>query len=384
MSKEVRVGFVFFLGLALLLVFTIIIGRGELRLHRGYYTVDVLFEHVRGLRRNDVVELAGMEIGRVDSIRMEEDMIRVSLRIDEAYSIRKDAEITIGERSLIGGKVVFVGWGEEKDFLQPGAVVAGEAAPTPVDVIKQISGLGEGLEEKLGEAGELIPELKSLLESLNQISSAIERGEGTIGKLVKEDDVYYDLSDTLKSARTVTTELSDFAEGLGRIRTYIGADAAHNFDTSHTLWGVYLRIEPRPEKLYKIGGKALIGSGTSWSERDDHSLELDFQIGWRFLEERLTGRVGVFESRAGAGLDYRFNERFSATVEGRDVWTGRKDEGIRPFLLRGRLNYRLFRGVYLHAGADNILDNPGFNAGLRLEYGDEDIKHLVGVAGVTR
>lgn len=384
MSKEVRVGLVFFLGLALLLVFTIIIGRGELRLHRGYYTVDVLFEHVQGLRRNDVVELAGMEIGRVDSIRMEEDAVRVSLRIDEAYGIRKDADITIGERSLIGGKVVSVGRGKEKDFLKPGDVVAGRAAPTPVDVIEQISGLGEGLEEKLGEAGELIPELKSLLESLNRISSSIERGEGTIGKLVKEDDVYYDLSDTLKSARTVTAEMSEFAESFGRLKTHIGVNATHNFDTSNTLWGVYLHIKPRPDKLYKIGGKALTGSSTRWSDEDDHSLELDFQIGWRFLEERLTGRVGAFESRAGAGVDYKFNERFSMTVEGRDVWTGRKDEGIRPFLLRGRLDYRLFRGVSLHVGADNILDEPGFTAGLRIDYGDEDIRHLVGVAGVSR
>ncbi len=383
-SKEARVGFVFFLGLAFLLLLTVIIGRGELRIHRGFYYIDVLFENVQGLRKNDVVELAGMEIGRVDSVELEEDLIRVRLRIDNEFRIREDADFVIGERSLLGGKVVAAGMGSSEEKIPPGGTVRGETAPTPADLIKHAAGFVEGLEKQFGEAERILPELQALLESLNRITSSIEKGKGTIGKLVMEDEVYHDLSDILKSAQSATEEISQYTEALARIRTYIGAEAAHNFDTSHTLTGVYLRIEPRPEKLYIIGGKALTGSGTRWSEEDDHSLELDLQVGWRWFEERLTARVGVFESRAGAGLDYKFNERLSMTVEGRDVWTGAKDEGISPFLLRGRLNLRVLRGVYLHAGADNILDTPGFNAGVRLEYSDEDIKHLVGVLSLGR
>ncbi len=102
------------------------------------------------------------------------------------------------------------------------------------------------------------------------------------------------------------------------------------------------------------------------------------------MDNRLTGRVGLFESRIGAGLDYDFSRRVSATIEGRNVWTREHDEEISPFLLRGRLNLKILRGVFLHAGADNILDEPGLNVGLRMEYSDEDIKYLIGILSLGR
>ncbi len=383
-NKETRVGLAFFAGLALLLVLTVIIGRGELAIHRGYYNVDVLFENIQGLRRNDVVELSGMEIGRVDSIHMEKDMIRVRLRINDDYRIRKDARVAIAERSLIGGKMVAVEMGRSEETVAPGSVIEGETAPTPLELIKQASGFASSLEDKLQELDNILPEVASLAASLNRIASSIERGEGTLGKLITEDEVYLDLSETLKSAKSASAEIAKYTEGLDRVKTYIGADAAYNADTSRTLAGVYLRIEPRPEKLYLVGGKALTGSGTRWSEDDEQSLEIDLQIGRRWADGKLTGRAGLFESRLGAGLDYKFNERLSMTVEGRDVWTGTKDENISPFLLRGRFNLRLIGGLYLHAGADNLLDNPGLNAGIRFEYSDEDIKHLVGILSIGR
>jgi hypothetical protein len=383
-SREIRVGIVFFLGLAFLLVLTVIIGRGELKIHRGYYTIDALFEHIQGLRKNDVVELSGMEIGRVDSIELDGDFIRVGLRIDEKYNLRKDSKIIIADRSLIGGKVVSVEMGEGEETLEAGSTVFGETSPTPVELIKQASGFAEGLENKLEEAGSIIPELQSLIASLKSISEAVETGKGTVGKLIKEDKLYGDMEETLKTAKSAAGEISEYTKGLARIKTYLGVDSAHNFDASRTLTGVFLRVEPRPEKLYILGGKALTGGGTEWSEEDSTSLELDAQIGRRWLSEKLTGRIGLFESRVGAGLDYRFNDRFSITVEGRDVWTEEKNEGISPFLLRGRLNFMLVEGVYIHAGADNILDGAAFNAGLKLEYSDEDIKHFVGLLSLGK
>ena len=48
---------------------------------------------------------------------------------------------------------------------------------------------------------------------------------------------------------------------------------------------------------------------------DDADLELDLQLGRRFLSNKLTGRIGLFETRVGAGIDYAFNDRLSLSLE---------------------------------------------------------------------
>ena len=411
-STEVKVGFVFFLGLGLLVILTIIIGQGEISIGKKGYCIDVLFDSVGGLRKNDTVELAGMEVGKVESLRIGEDRISVRLRIDNGVKIRKDSEIVIIEKSLLGGRVVSITMGEGGEIVPPGATLTGRKLPAATDLIAKASEIGEEFEKTLVELEEIMPKLTSTFEAMEKITKKIEKGEGTLGKLLTEEELYEELSstiqamdritkkvekgegtigkllteeelyedavETVKSARVAADGIAKLTKRIEKVKTYVGVYSAHNEDTSQTLTKVYVRIEPRPHKFYLIGGAGLTGPGTQWDEKDEADLELDLQLGRRFFNNKLTGRIGLFETRVGAGIDYAFNNRLSLSVEGRNVWTKEKDENIDPFLLRGRFQCKIWRGFYLHAGADNILDEPGLNLGLRLEYSDEDIKYILG------
>ena len=413
-STEVKVGLVFFLGLGLLIIVTIMVRQGELGLNKKGYLIDVLFSSVGGLRKNDAVELAGMEIGKVEHLEIREGKIKVHLRIDEGIKIKKDSKIIIIEKSLLGGMVVSISMGSpEAETVSPGSILTGEKLTGMTEFIAKASIIGEKAENTLGEIDEItkkiaagegtigklinedniaekaektldelgkaIPKLTSTFERVDRITEKIEKGEGTIGKLVAEEELYENVSETLESAKTVAEKVGEFTERIEKVRTYIGVDSAYNEDSANTLTKIYLRIEPRPHKLYLAGASVLTGSGTEWDEKDEADLELDLQLGRRFFDDKkLTGRVGLFESRVGAGIDYAFNNRFSLSVEGRDTWTREKNEDIDHFLLRSRLQCKIYRGLSFHIGADNILDETAFNFGLRLEFIDEDIKYILG------
>ena len=417
-STEVKVGFVFFLGLGLLVVLTIMVGQGELTLRKEGYYIDVLFVDAGGLQKNDTVELAGMEVGKVDSLRIEEDRIRVRLRIDNGVKIRTDARIVIMEKSLLGGRVVSISMGKGPEIVPPGATLTGKKLHGATELIAEMSDIGETFEETLVELEEAIPKLTSPLETMDRVAKRIEKGEGTLGKLLTEEELYEklistvetmdkvakriekgegtlgkllteeklyeEMSETIESARVAADGVAKFTTRIEQVKTYVGIDSAYNENTSQILTKVYLRIEPRPHKLYLVGATALTGPGSEWDEKDEADLQLDLQLGRRFFDNKLTGRIGLFETRVGAGIDYALNNRISLSIEGRDVWTREKDENIDPFLLRSRFQCRIWRGFYLHAGADNILDETAFNFGLRLEYSDEDIKYMLSTLSIGR
>jgi len=89
------------------------------------------------------------------------------------------------------------------------------------------------------------------------------------------------------------------------------------------------------------------------------------KAGW---EEGSTGRI--------------WDRTSSPRSKARDVWTNEKDEGISPFLLRAFVSCDLFWGFYLQVGADDLLDHPAPMAGGGLRLRDDDIKALIGLAGL--
>ncbi len=84
-SAEKKVGLVFFLGIALLAVFTIMLT--DINIFKKQYSFDVFFETVGGLERGDKVTLGGMVVGEVKALKYERGKIRVTLNIDRDVEI---------------------------------------------------------------------------------------------------------------------------------------------------------------------------------------------------------------------------------------------------------------------------------------------------------
>jgi phospholipid/cholesterol/gamma-HCH transport system substrate-binding protein len=81
--------------------------------------------------------IAGVEVGRVKSIRLENYQARVSMSLPEDLKIQEDAIASIKTKGLIGEKYIEITPGGSEKFLNPGGQIR-ETQP-PVDLEELIS-----------------------------------------------------------------------------------------------------------------------------------------------------------------------------------------------------------------------------------------------------
>ena len=102
---------------------------------------------------------------------------------------------------------------------------------------------GEGTVGKLIADDELYKNLNSTIEKLNKIADKIEKGEGTIGKLVTDDKVYENLNDTL-------TGIKDYVAKAEAFKTTVGFRSEYLFEDVSAKGYLTLQLKPREDKYY--------------------------------------------------------------------------------------------------------------------------------------
>ena len=106
-AKESIVGVFVVLGLVCVSYLTIKLGRMEVFDSSGY-TVTARFSSVTGLRTGANVEIAGVPVGRVTSIRLDPQtfMADVDLRINDGVNLSDDVMASVKTSGLIGDKYI--------------------------------------------------------------------------------------------------------------------------------------------------------------------------------------------------------------------------------------------------------------------------------------
>jgi phospholipid/cholesterol/gamma-HCH transport system substrate-binding protein len=97
------------------------IGSGKWSLlNTSGYVVYADFASASGLKVGDPVEIAGVEVGKVESIRLADYQARVGLRIEDDVRIGEDAVASVKLEGLIGDRVLWIIPGTSKKSLGPG------------------------------------------------------------------------------------------------------------------------------------------------------------------------------------------------------------------------------------------------------------------------
>jgi phospholipid/cholesterol/gamma-HCH transport system substrate-binding protein len=130
-NLEVTVGLFVVLGLCALAYLSVRLG--QLQIGRGHtYDLIAVFPTVGGLREGATVEIAGVQIGRVQDIKLADYAAAVTLRIDKQVRLQEDAIASIRTRGLIGEKYVRVTPGGSDRLLAAGGRIR-EVEP-PIDL----------------------------------------------------------------------------------------------------------------------------------------------------------------------------------------------------------------------------------------------------------
>lgn len=123
-KKETAVGVFVLIGLLCVAYLTIKLGRMELSGADGY-TVYARFASVSGLRPGAEVEIAGVRIGRVASIRLDPDkpLAVVALHLNKDVHLTDDVIASVKTSGLIGDKYINLTPGGSGDKLESGATI---------------------------------------------------------------------------------------------------------------------------------------------------------------------------------------------------------------------------------------------------------------------
>lgn len=113
------VGVFVLLGLGCLAYLAIHLGKMEV-FGRGY-RVTAEFDNISGLKTGASVEVAGVEVGRVESIQVTPgDRARLVLSLDPGLKLKDDAIASIRTKGIIGDKFVKLSPGSSEKIIPPG------------------------------------------------------------------------------------------------------------------------------------------------------------------------------------------------------------------------------------------------------------------------
>jgi phospholipid/cholesterol/gamma-HCH transport system substrate-binding protein len=483
LSSEAKVGLFVLVGLIILGYMSFRVGQQGVSLRKGY-PVDVAFNNAAGLERDASVQIAGVEIGRVESIKLKDGKALVTLRIDPAIRLEKNTSAAIKTHGVLGDKYIELTPGtKDQAYITPGGEITLTEKNADLDrLLQKVSSIADDIKAVTstlskvmgGEAGEsslasilentrqltrnlnavvmnneanlsamlknsrdltgnlnkivvenddkvvqVIDNLKSASKemektfaSLSDITGTIQKGEGTVGQLVKDRTTVDKLNKTLASLQEVSEKINqgkgtigklvnddetvkNLNEGLSGINRYV--NKAEQFRTSLGYRGEYLinksdaksylnlRIQPREDMFYLLGvvndprGRRTIkdttvnGVTTRQEEFDKSGFLFDLQIGKRFKDLVLRG--GLFESSGGAGLDYMaLNDKLKLTFEAFDFAQDRRAH------LKAMAEYRLFKHIFLSGGWDDFVSDQGNRSpfvGFGIRFEDDDLKYLL-------
>ena len=90
------------------------------------YTVQARFGSVSGLKAGAVVEIAGVQVGKVAAIRLQPDDYRavVEMSIERGVQISEDSIASIRTAGIIGDRYVNISPGGMPENIAPGGVIA--------------------------------------------------------------------------------------------------------------------------------------------------------------------------------------------------------------------------------------------------------------------
>jgi phospholipid/cholesterol/gamma-HCH transport system substrate-binding protein len=121
-NLELVVGVFVLAGLACLAYLAIHLGKMEVWGH-GYHIV-AKFDNVSGLKQGAAVEVAGVNVGRVESIHLTPgDRARVTMRLEPDLKLHNDAIASIRTKGIIGDKFVKISPGGGEKLIPPGGTI---------------------------------------------------------------------------------------------------------------------------------------------------------------------------------------------------------------------------------------------------------------------
>jgi phospholipid/cholesterol/gamma-HCH transport system substrate-binding protein len=223
-TLETRLGiFVALAVIAAVLILEVVGGPG--RFERGYQ-LQAMFNTVQDLKKGDRVKIAGVEVGRVEDITLDEtnNKVLVLMKMRKTVEVHTDSIATIKFTGLMGQNFVSLSFGSSKAPLATaGAMLDTKEQPDLSAMMAKLDNVATGVENLtksftgdkidnlLGPFTDFLKAnqepLTATIANMKAVSSQIASGKGTVGKLIYDETLLDSALSTVDAANDAVGEI---------------------------------------------------------------------------------------------------------------------------------------------------------------------------------
>lgn len=308
-QQTARVGLFFILGLALIWVTFETLSGGKIFKDKGY-TLVAGFATLKDLKVGDEVRMAGVKVGTVQQTRLANRRAEAILRIGKDIRIPNDAVATIVMSGLIGTNYISIDLGSpDAPALAPGSEIHTKVTADINTIMAELGKLGEKLEGALGSFGtafngengkegifqkidRMITEnqekISTTTANLRDITTKLNNGQGTLGKLINDPSLHDQLLATVGEIKAAAADAKTFManaqEIMSQVKSGKGVLGTLVFDENAAN-----QLRDTVSNLKAVSDKLAKGEGTLGKLINDDSLYQTAQSTLKKADRALDG-----------------------------------------------------------------------------------------------
>ena len=416
---------------------------------------DVWFyiDDASGLVKNSNVAMAGIPVGIIKDIKLENGQAKVDMLIRSDTPMSKSARVEIRPNGILGDKHVEIISGDMRDpplangdqilvvddrasvdrllgevskitktvssvaeniksategdkdkplgriisnierITKDLADLSGDKKEELSEIISNIHNVSSTLDELINDPSQdgfkaawkdalkSLRKIEGTLKNAEEITAKINRGEGTIGKLVNDET-------TVEELNTAITGINNFLDTGSKLQTAVDFHSNYLTGAREAKSYLTLRIQPGLDRFYELGlvddssgvlERVTTKSTTNGASETTLSESKRWQDRYKYNAlfaknyYNFTIKGGIMENAGGAGVDlYMLKRKLKWSLEAFDF----EKPQVR---LMGR--YNIYHGIYLTGGGEDLFGQStrGINAfvGAGLFLTNDDFKMLV-------
>lgn len=379
-------------------------GPGLFNSGRKYHFI---LDDANGVVKGSAVKMAGIKVGTIEDIVLTDSKARIQLSLDKDVPITTSAKAELRTDGILGDKHVEIVPGNPND----GKLAEGSELPSSGNgggldkMVSQISELMTNLNkatkegdnstmlgrivmnieritrdlseitgENKNKVGEIVDNLRELtttlkdhidddtmarldksVQNIEEITTRINKGEGTIGRLINDEETVEELNSAIVNVNRFLGGMdkmelsvdfhSEYLTGVDMTKSYLGIKIQPGLDRYYML-----QLIDDPRGVARTNRVERTPDGGTMSGVDERTIyynkmKITGLFAKNFYDFTLKG--GLIEDTGGFGIDYHMFDR--------QVQLSAEFFNFRDLYIRSFVRYNFMKGFYVTAGGDNLL-----------------------------
>ena len=444
MSNELRLGIFVTIGIFAILLTIMLLGNYSLT---SKYIINSYFDNTAGLPKKAKVKIAGVNVGNIKNIVLENGRAKVILVIDRNIKIYSNASAKIVSMGIIGTKYIDINPGTSTNkLLEHGGTINTSTEKSLEEMVEDatqkinvlLANACEGLNKKFfqnlydtvenlkkvseniskkekqinqiinnfnnfsyslqeiasknkDDIRDIVIQLKTVSEKIDTIINKINSGNGTIATLINDEQMSKNIKETVSEVKVTVDQLQNLVNKTKKLK--IDWEYMGRFDTKAEKFrnDFGIRFRANNHKFYYLGISNIGNYSNEDNEFERNNLnKIDALMGFRV--ENLEVYGGVMRSKGGIGVGWSpfnkiYDDKRILYLDAKAIFrteTAKKNDHDRD-KPNVIIGARLGIFSWLYAGVqiEDTLTRTSVTPYIKLKVTDDDIAGLFGVVGIA-